>query len=153
MFAVSRIGFVLGAAALAGCATSPDRRAEDEALIHAKIREWSAAAEAKDLDKTLSFYAPDAVLMLEGVPDIEGAAALRAGLGGMMQDPNFALSFAADDVQAARSSDLAYETGTYSLTVSGPDGEPVTEQGHYVVVWVKQPDGSWKVKLDVPVSD
>jgi hypothetical protein len=59
----------------------------------------------------------------------------------------------AQDVVVAASGDLAFETGTYSLTMSDPEGSPATERGQYVVVWRKQPDGAWKVAIDAPVSD
>jgi len=140
-----------------GCAQRPaeppDTRAADEAAIRASIREWSAAAQAKDAAKFVSFYADDAVVMMAGAPDISGIAAIREGIGGMMQDPAFALSFAADNVVVARSGDLAYETGAYTMSMTGPDNKPATEQGHYVVVWRKQADGAWKVAVDAPLSD
>jgi uncharacterized protein (TIGR02246 family) len=134
-------------------AEPPDTRAADAAAIHATVKEWSASAQAKDAEKFTSFYADDAVLMLEAAPDAHGKAAIREGVSGMMQDPNFALSFQAADVVVARSGDLAYETGTYEMTMSDPRKRPATQNGHYVVVWKKQADGAWKVALDVPVSD
>jgi len=141
-----------GALALAGCAGHATR-ADEESTIHDLIVDWSAAAGAKDAAKFVSFYADDAVLMLEDAPDMRGIAALRDGIVGLMQDPNFHLSFHADEVEVARSRDLAYETGTYSLTMTGPDGKPMKEAGHYVVVWAKQADGTWKVVVDAPLSD
>jgi uncharacterized protein (TIGR02246 family) len=146
---------------LAGCAEPPkasppppaDTRAADEAAIHAAVKEWSASAQAKDADKFASFYAEDAVILLEDAPDISGKAAIREALGGMMQDPNFSLTFEPTKVVAARSGDLAYETGTYALTLSDPKKKASTEKGHYVVVWQKGADGTWKVARDVPVSD
>jgi uncharacterized protein (TIGR02246 family) len=130
----------------------PDTRA-DEAAIHANVKDWSAAAQAKDADKFASFYAEDGVLMLENSPDFHGKAAIREAVGALMQDPHFALSFAADSVVVARSGDLAYETGTYALTLSDPKKKPSTQKGHYVVVWQKQADGSWRAVRDAPVSD
>ncbi|HXV64696.1 MAG TPA: SgcJ/EcaC family oxidoreductase [Vicinamibacteria bacterium] len=152
------LAMALAVFVIAGCAPpapteAPDTRAADEATIRANVKEWSAAAQAKDSERFLSFYAEDATLMLEAAPDVSGRAALGEALAGMMQDPNFDLSFEAEDVVVARASDLAYETGSYRLTVSGPDGEPATQTGHYVVVWRKMPDGSWKVAVDAPVSD
>jgi len=143
---------------VAGCAQQPapqppDTRAADEATIRAQVKEWSAAAQAKDAAKFVSFYADDGVVMMAGVPDISGIAAIREGIGGMMKDPRFTLSFGADNVVVARSGDLAYETGTYSLTMTAPNNKPATEQGHYVVVWRKQADGAWKVAVDAPLSD
>lgn len=131
----------------------PDTRSADEAAIRAAVKEWSAAAQAKDAAKFTSFYTDDAVVMLEGAPDASGIAAIREAIAGMMQDPAFALSFEATSVVAARSGDLAYETGTYSMTMTGPDKKPAAQVGHYVVVWRKQADGSWKVAVDAPISD
>jgi len=153
--------WILVAAALvtAACAQQPpapppDTRAADEAAIRAAVKDWSASAQAKDAAKFASFYTDDAVLLLEDAPDMKGKAALREGIAGMMQDPNFALSFEATGVEVARSGDLAYEEGTYSLTMSDPKTKkPATETGAYVVIWKKQADGSWKVHRDVPVSD
>jgi uncharacterized protein (TIGR02246 family) len=152
-----RTGLVACALALAACsaqpAPAPDTRAADEAALRTLIEAWAASARAKDAEKFVSFYADDATLMIEDAPDIAGVAALREALPGMMNDPNFALSFAADKVEVARSGELAYEKGTYTMTMSDPQQQAVTERGHYVVVWRKQADGSWKVILDVPVSD
>jgi ketosteroid isomerase-like protein len=71
----------------------------------------------------------------------------------MMKDPNFALSFETSAVDVARSGDLAYELSPYSFTVSDPKTKkPVTQKGNGVTVW-KKLGGTWKVQLDVPVSD
>ena len=139
--------------ALPAPAPPPDTRAADEATIRSHVRDWSAAAKAKDIEKFLSFYAPDGVLMVEMTPDARGTAGLREGVTALFKDPNFALSFEADSVVVSRSSDMAYETGHYSLSVTGPDKKPMTVPGQYVVVWRKQADGTWKVAVDAPVSD
>ena len=155
---------LLAAVALAACAPQPpaqppppaeppDTRAADEAAIRAAVVEWSAAAQAKDPVKFAAFYAEDATVMLAGTSDLSGINQIREGLTGMMKDPNFSLSFSPDKVVVARAGDFAYETGTYTMSMSDPKKKPVVEQGRYVTVWRKQPDGSWKVVVDAPVSD
>jgi uncharacterized protein (TIGR02246 family) len=151
---------MIGALALAGCVTEPpptaeppDTRAADEAAIRATIEEWSASAQAKDAAKFASFYTDDGILMLEGMENLQGPAAIEAAHAAMMEDPNFDLSFAADHVEVARSGDLAYETGSYTNTMSDPEGKPTTQTGHYLVVWKKDASGTWKVAADVPVSN
>lgn len=161
MLSLRRSGLVCGVLVFAACAPQaqappaapPDTRAADEAAIHALVKEWSASAQAKDPDKFASVYADNATVMFANAPDITGKTPIREAIGGMMQDPNFALEFAADKVVAARSGDLAYETGTYEMTMSDAKKKPATEKGHYVVVWQKQADGAWKVVVDTPVSD
>lgn len=163
--ALTRIVILVAALAAVSCANEPppqpapqpisppDTRAADEAAIRSAIREWAAAAKAKDAEKFASFYAGDGVIMFAGAPDVRGSASIREAIMGLMKDPAFALSFEPDAVVVARSGDLAYETGSYEMTATGPNKKPSTENGHYVVVWRKQADGAWKVALDVPVSD
>lgn len=159
--ALGRAASLAAALALAACtqqpapapSAPPDTRAADEATLRALIKDWSAAAQARDAAKFVSVYADDAVVMMAGAPDLRGLAAIREGVPAMMQDPAFALSFEADRVEVARSGDLAYETGSYSMTMTGPDKKPATEKGHYVVVWRKGGDGAWKVVVDAPLSD
>jgi uncharacterized protein (TIGR02246 family) len=138
---------------LVGCAPTPDTRAADEAAIRAAVQEWAEAARAKDADKFASFYVNDAVLMLGGAPDVVGKPSIRETIGKMMQDPNFALTFATANVVVARSGDIAYETGSYELTTSDANQQPARERGRYVVVWRKESDGTWKAAIDAPNSD
>ena len=137
----------------ASCASVPSSSAADAATIHELIRKWDAAARGKDATEFATIYADDALVLLANMPDLRGLPAIREGIAGMMQDPNFRLTFTADDVVVSRSGDMAYETGKYSMAMSGPDGRAVVEHGGYVVVWRKQADGRWKVVVDAPVSD
>lgn len=159
---LTRIGSLVVVLSLGACSQPPppqpveppDTRAADEAAIRAAAKEWASAAVAKDAEKFASFYAEDATLMLGNAPDVKGATAIREAVGGMMQDAKFALSFEPTAVQVARSGDIAYELGTYSLTTTNPKTKkPATEKGNYVVVWKKQADGKWKAIVDAPVSD
>jgi uncharacterized protein (TIGR02246 family) len=127
-----------------------DTRAADEAAIRAADAAWSKAAGAKDAAATASFYADNAVLMAPGGPASNGKDAILKGFTAMMADKNFALSFAPAKIEVAKSSDLAYDLGDFSLTVSDPKGKAQTLKGKYVVVWGKQSDGSWKALVDCP---
>jgi uncharacterized protein (TIGR02246 family) len=149
-----RVGHTVVVLMLAACGGSPDPAA-DAAAIRAASTEWSAAARAEDADAFVSFYADDAMLLLEAAPDVSGKTAIRESIGGMMQDPNFALGFTTTNVVVADSGDLAYETGRYALTMSDANNNnaPATQTGGFVVVWRKQADNTWKVAVDSPVSD
>ena len=46
--------------------TSPDMRATDESTLRNLDSEWSKAAGAKDVDKAVSYYADDAIVMTKG---------------------------------------------------------------------------------------
>ena len=41
--------------------------------------------------------------------------------------------------------DLAYDRGTYSMTVTPPGAAPIEDRGKYLTIYRKQADGSWKI--------
>jgi hypothetical protein len=48
-------------------------------------------------------------------------------------------------VVAAASGELGYTVAEEEITVTGADGGRLTVQSHYLAVWRRQPDGSWKI--------
>jgi ketosteroid isomerase-like protein len=60
------------------------------------------------------------------------------------------LTWEPEVAEVSASGDLGYTSGPYVYR-PGRRMEP-TAFGHYVSVWVKRPDGSWKVKYDVGVT-
>ena len=46
------------------------------------------------------------------------------------------------------SGDLAYEIGEFTLQVPVEGGNPTTATGNYVVVWKRDGDGVWRLKVD-----
>jgi uncharacterized protein (TIGR02246 family) len=154
---------VILAASIAGCATGTndqphpavstqpaDTRVADEAAIRAASAAWSQAAAAKDVDKALSFYTDDVVMMPPGTVVANGKEAARQGWTKMLALPGPGLSFQTTAVEVARSGDMAYETGTYDFAVKDKAGKTSDEKGKYVVVWKKQQgDGSWKAAVDI----
>lgn len=140
-----------------GCSTQtvqaptlpPDTRKSDEAAIRAASADWSKAAQAKDLDKTVSFYADDGTFFVDNGALVKGKDKIKMAWQPMLAPPVTSVSFDTTFVEVARSGDIAYETGTYSLVTEAIKGKPTEEKGKYVVVWKKQPTGSWKAVADI----
>jgi uncharacterized protein (TIGR02246 family) len=131
--------------------TPPDHRAADAAAIRAIDADWARAATAKDPGIT-AFYAEDAVMFPPGGQMASGREAITKAWQSMSSQPGFALTFAPTKVEVSKSGDLAYEIGDYALTVNDKRGKPQTSKGKYVVVWGKQPDGTWKALVDAPTT-
>jgi uncharacterized protein (TIGR02246 family) len=131
----------------------PDMRATDEAAIRSASQEWSNAASGKDLEKAVSFYAEDATYNPPGAPLAAGKDAIRKVWANVVAIPGGNLRWQTSKVEVARSGDLAYDTGAYTLTKNDANGKPVTSTGKYVVVWKKQTDGKWKVIQDIDNPD
>lgn len=150
-----RISVASALAAVAFCLLAApagaQQKASDEQVIRQLDRDWVAKVAAKDLAGTVAFYAKDGVLMAPGAPPAEGTAAITEGWRGILALPNGSLTFAPTKVSVAKSRDLAYETGTYSLAFDGPRGR-VQDQGKYVVVWKKE-GAKWKAAADIFNTD
>src|SRR5271167_2406166 len=70
----------------------------DEQAIRALDTAWSHAAETKDLDKTVSFYADDASILPPNMPIATGKNAIRAIWSQFMSMPGFSITFAPSKV-------------------------------------------------------
>jgi uncharacterized protein (TIGR02246 family) len=130
----------------------PDTRDDDETAIRALSKEWSDAERAKDLPKCISFYADDAELLRPGSYLVTGKEDLRREWEKILAQPG-TTGWTATRLEVARSSDLAYESGTYESKSVDQKKQPVTATGKYVHVWEKQDDGKWKVIEDIDNPD
>jgi ketosteroid isomerase-like protein len=63
--------------------------------------------------------------------------------------PGFSITWTTGQVWVSGSGDLAYESATNAVTAAAPGGKLVTESNKGIVVWKKQPDGSWKCAADI----
>ena|ERR1700722_8790898 len=146
---------VIAAFIAQGCGTEApkDTRATDEIAIRQQSMAWSNAAQSRDLDKILSFYAPDAVVLPDDAPIALTKDANRTQWQNIVGNKNLTLSWKTTAVGVAKSGDMAYEYGAYTLDIIGKDGQATTQTGKYVLVWKKQADGSWKVAIDTDNSD
>jgi uncharacterized protein (TIGR02246 family) len=120
----------------------------DEQAIRALDAAWSHAAQTKDLDKTVSFYADDASMLPPNMPIATGKDAIRAVWTQLLSAPGGSLTFSPAKVVVSGSRDLAYEIGTFQLTANDAQGKPSTSNGKFVVVWQKRA-GQWKVVADI----
>ena len=135
----------------ASCQRQPDTRTADEATLRNLDAEWSKAAGAKDLEKTVSYYTDDALILPPNIPTIQGKQGARTMWQGMFSVPGFGGGWKATKVEV--SGDLGWVTGTYELSETDASGRPIVDKGKYLEVWRKQADGSWKCVADMFNTD
>jgi len=143
---------------LAACGRAEQKAPEaaDTAAITSTLREaetqWKADYAARDAVKLAGHYAEDAALANPGLPLVTGGDSIRAAVKGFAADPNLKVDFASDRIQVARSGDLAYTRGHYTMeSTDSATGKARTDGGNYLTVWQKQADGSWKAVEDFVV--
>ncbi len=128
-------------------------QAADEATLRKLDDEWSRAAGSRDVEKTISYYSDDAVVMPPNIPTLTGKEPIQTLWKSMLDSPDFSGGWKATKVEVARSGDLAYVSGNYEFNEKDNSGKPITDKGKYLEVWKKQADGSWKCVADMFSSD
>lgn len=140
---------VLGAMALVGCSPAFDPKMEGQKLL-ARDAEWSALASAgTDVERTVSCWSDDAVILPQGQPAIEGKAAIRAFVTGSFHTPGFNIHFKSQTPAFSSDGTLAYMRGETVTTVPGPNGTPLVLHSRGMTVWRLEPDGQWRCVIDI----
>lgn len=134
---------------LASCSEHKiDTKTEGEKLMQIS-RDWSATAATDSVEKTLSYWADDAIVMSPGQPAIKGKNAIREMIAGASKIPGFRISWEPISVVVSKSGDMAYMIEQNQITVNDSLGKPVTEFNKSVTIWRKETDGSWKNIVDI----
>ena len=127
--------------------------ADAQSAVQREVRNrsaaWSAAAQTRDVENVLAFWADDAVVMPPGSPPISGKAAIRDYVVKSFQTAGFEISWKPEEVVVSRSGDLAWARESNRVTFTGPDGKPVVIDGKAVTVWKKGEDGVWRCVADI----
>lgn len=136
------------AAALGGCTTKPGAGGPDQAKAdEAAVRRTLANTEQRINQGDPGFvdvFAKDAVIIAPSSPDIVGFDAIRTMYADMMKQVSMKVHFSTEEVVIA--GDLAYEHGTYTLTLSDKtSGKTLQDvKNKHIHILKRQPDGTWK---------
>ncbi len=120
---------------------------EARAAIEAANAKFSEAFARGDAKALSAMYTPDAIAFPPDSEMIRGNEAIgdfwKATRDSGVQSATLTT------VDVGRSGDVAYEVGKVSLTIQPVGKEPTTAAAKYVVIWKRQPDGSWKLHRDI----
>ena len=130
-----------------------DTHAADEAALKKLDDEWSKTTGSRNVEKMLSYYSDDAVVMMPNIPTLTGKEPIRGFWNSMLDSPSFSGGWTTTKIEVARSGDLAYITGNYEFKDNDGGERSMMDKGKYFSAWKKQSDGSWKCVADVFSSD
>jgi ketosteroid isomerase-like protein len=132
---------------------APDTHDADVKAIKDVETNWVKTAATKDVDAFVTYYADDASVLMPNAPLFTGKPAIKESLKPLMSDPNFSVTFMPTRVEVSKSGDLGFTQGPYKMTFSDLRGNKFEDEGKYLTVWRKLPDGSWKAVEDTFMSD
>lgn len=144
----------LGASA---CAHWPGARGASDADVGAAIaaanQEYARALVAGDARAMAAVFTDDG----EVVPTLQrgfvsGRPAIEAYNASRLEARRF-LDVVITTVHLGVSGDLAWETGTSSVTMQQGESASVTVTGRYLAVWKRGPDGRWRIRAELPITD
>jgi len=135
---------------LVGCSQRDyDPAAEQTKLLRRDV-EWADLASAgKDVEKIVSYWSDDAVLIFPGQPVLEGKAAIRAYVTESLKTPGFKIHWVSEKPTFSPDGKLAYMRGKDELTVPGQNGAPVTLHLRGISIWRLDADGQWRCVVDI----
>jgi ketosteroid isomerase-like protein len=123
---------------------------QDKNAIREQTTMFSDAVNAKDFAKASSQYADDAIFLVAYSPAVSG----KANIQKWMEAFPTINSFKATSEEIEGHGDLAYNRGTYEMSVTMPGASaPTQDRGKWIEIVRKQADGSWKVVRDIFNSD
>lgn len=139
---------------LSSCAhTANDYSTDAMQAIRAADTALQKAVADKDLERIVSFYAEEAVMLPTAEPIVVGKSAIREEWQHILSIPRFQNNSSLTRIDVSSSGDMAYSMGTYVATMLGEAGNSATEPGKWLSVWKRQADGSWRIVVDTYNTD
>lgn len=134
--------------------TADQLEVEREMVRKADIA-WAKTGETRNLDAQMELYSDDQVpvMMPPNGPKIIGKDNIRAFLEPMYNRSDFNVTWYPEEVEVAKSGELAYVIGVYESQMNDAFGNVIKDKGKYIEIWRKQKDGIWKCSADILNSD
>ena len=121
--------------------------------IEGALGQFSAAMKRGDAGAIASLFADDAQYITAATKGfVTGRAAIEEVFAARFKAGRF-LEVTVTTASVEVEGDTAYETGTNRVVMQVGDASPVTRTGRYLTVWVRQPDGVWRIRVDAIVPD
>lgn len=136
--------------ALASCSQREFEPTTEAEKLLRRDAEWADLATAgKDIEKVLSYWSDDAVLIFPGQPVLEGKTAIRAYVTTSFNTPGFKIHWVSEKPVFSPDGKFAYMRATDDLAVPGPSGGTMTLHLRGISIWRLDPDNQWRCVIDI----
>ena len=125
----------------------------DQAGIRSVDSAFMAAANAGDAEAVAAVYAEAGTLLAPNLPPQKGREAIKAFWGGFLDAYTVRFEVVSDTIEGR--GDLAYNQGHYrfSAVPKAKAAAGVADEGKFLEILKKQPDGSWRYVVDMYSSN
>ncbi|MGH7589434.1 MAG: YybH family protein [Gemmatimonadota bacterium] len=113
-------------------------------------REFARSMAEGGLDAWVEHFAPEGA-MISGQGEITGEPYIRAAMAPVLTDSTVVFTWTPQRARVAESGELGYTVGDYRISRrdSMDQVAETLDRGKYVSIWRRQPDGTWKVVVDI----
>lgn len=120
----------------------------DEQSIHETYKSWVDATNEKDIEKWSTFLAASPYFHPADSPPLANTEAVLSYYERSFADPRFSLDCKQEYVDVSESGKMAWSRGFCNATYTGADGNDASGTTRWYKVWIKQPDGSWRCRVN-----
>ncbi len=110
---------------------------------------WSDAMKKGDTAAIGSLYTDGASLLPPGGPYIIGRDGIEQFYGSVFKQGVTVTGAEVTTADVGGKPNLAYETGTYVMTIKVKSGASEVDSGRYSIVWKKEGDLPWKMQVHI----
>jgi ketosteroid isomerase-like protein len=127
------------------CSQLADTEAEKEKLLQTDIEFAQFSVNNGAAEAFNEYLTEDALQLPAGNNPVKGVD----NIYNRNNQGNYILDWSPQYAEVAKSGDMGYTWGTYSLAYNDENGEEQKSYGKYLNIWKKQTDGNWKVAVDI----
>ena len=112
-------------------------------------RDFNSDFAKRRIDGWVSWFDTAGVQVDPGGTIPKGHDQIRAHMAQAFGDSTRILDWRPVTAEVSNDGTMAYTIGTWDFYVRGKDSAASAGSGHYLTVWRRQADGSWKVQADI----
>jgi uncharacterized protein (TIGR02246 family) len=117
----------------------------DLQTIEHQRQQWTAAVNARDVDRYLELLTEDIVWLPPGQPALSGRRAFESWVRPFFE--RFSYEFVITEAEVQLAGDWAVERGTFQTKMRAQDdGQSGDHAGTYLVLWRREPGGTWRIE-------
>ena len=127
--------------------SDPSKPDQGEALMQTS-RDWAKVAATGDVERTLSYWADDAIVLEPDQHAHIGKAAIRQMVQASMKIPKFTITWSPESAVISKGGEIGYLIEHNRVTFADSTGKVHTQFGKGVTIWRKDASGAWKCVVD-----